>query len=103
MNAATTKVIPLTTRAPIASTVPPARIGSAYSTADAISIVSARMMSVPKCATALLTLRSSGADDELAGASPFDVQREIAADYTVIPPLAEDRFLCSFGHIFAGG
>jgi oligopeptidase A len=22
---------------------------------------------------------------------------------TVLPPLAEDRFLCSFGHIFAGG
>jgi Zn-dependent oligopeptidase len=26
-----------------------------------------------------------------------------AEKYTVIPPLAEDRFLCSFGHIFAGG
>ena len=22
---------------------------------------------------------------------------------TVLPPLSEDRFLCSFGHIFAGG
>ena len=35
--------------------------------------------------------------------SPFDVQRRIAERTTVIPPLAEDRFLCSFGHIFAGG
>ncbi len=33
----------------------------------------------------------------------FDVQHEIASRYTVIPPLVEDRFLCSFGHIFAGG
>ena len=41
--------------------------------------------------------------DPKGAKSPFDVQREIAADYTVIPPLAEDRFLCSFGHIFAGG
>ncbi|HRO97730.1 MAG TPA: M3 family metallopeptidase, partial [Ferruginibacter sp.] len=30
-------------------------------------------------------------------------QRRIAAEYTVIPPLEEDAFLCSFGHIFAGG
>merc|ERR1719353_1593929 len=34
---------------------------------------------------------------------PFELQREIAKDYTVIPPLDEDRFLCSLGHIFAGG
>jgi oligopeptidase A len=33
----------------------------------------------------------------------FDVQKELAAQYTVIPPLPEDRFLCSFSHIFAGG
>lgn len=33
----------------------------------------------------------------------FQVQHELAAKYTVIPPLSEDRFLCSFGHIFAGG
>jgi hypothetical protein len=33
----------------------------------------------------------------------FDVQQEAAKKYTVIPPLPEDRFLCSFGHIFAGG
>lgn len=35
--------------------------------------------------------------------SPFDVQRKLAEQYTVIPPLTEDHFLCSFSHIFAGG
>jgi oligopeptidase A len=35
--------------------------------------------------------------------SVFDVQKHIAAKTTVLPPLPEDRFLCSFGHIFAGG
>ena len=31
------------------------------------------------------------------------LQRRVAAENTVVPPLAEDRFLCSFSHIFAGG
>jgi oligopeptidase A len=38
------------------------------------------------------------------GDSIFDVQREVALKY--VPhamPLEEDRFLCSFSHIFAGG
>jgi oligopeptidase A len=35
--------------------------------------------------------------------TPFDVQRRVAARTTVLPPLPEDRFLCSFSHIFAGG
>lgn len=35
--------------------------------------------------------------------SVFDIQHELAAEYTVMPPLAEDRFLCSFSHIFGGG
>ena len=35
--------------------------------------------------------------------SPFDVQRKIAKRTTVLPPIPEDRFLCAFGHIFAGG
>ena len=35
--------------------------------------------------------------------SPFDIQQKIAKDYTLISPLPEDRFLCSFAHIFAGG
>eukprot|EP00931_Biecheleriopsis_adriatica_P055481 TRINITY_DN32816_c0_g1_i1.p1 TRINITY_DN32816_c0_g1~~TRINITY_DN32816_c0_g1_i1.p1 ORF type:complete len:768 (+),score=171.08 TRINITY_DN32816_c0_g1_i1:83-2386(+) len=34
---------------------------------------------------------------------PFDVQKRMANKYAVIPPLEEDRFLCSFSHIFAGG
>ncbi|EQC34875.1 oligopeptidase A [Saprolegnia diclina VS20] len=33
----------------------------------------------------------------------FDVQKAIAAKFTVLAPLPEDRFLCSFSHIFAGG
>jgi oligopeptidase A len=36
-------------------------------------------------------------------ASVLEIQRKVAADNTVVPPLAEDRFLCSFSHIFAGG
>ncbi|HTO08242.1 MAG TPA: M3 family metallopeptidase [Myxococcota bacterium] len=35
--------------------------------------------------------------------TPFDVQQQVAKRATVLPPLPEDRFLCSFGHIFAGG
>ncbi len=35
--------------------------------------------------------------------TPTDVQRRIAAEATVLPPLPEDRFLCSFSHIFQGG
>jgi oligopeptidase A len=33
----------------------------------------------------------------------FDIQRRIAERTTTIPPLPEDRFLCGFSHIFAGG
>lgn len=33
----------------------------------------------------------------------FDIQRRVAERTTVLTPLPEDRFLCSFGHIFAGG
>ena len=32
-----------------------------------------------------------------------DVKKRIAEQNTVIAPLAEDRFLCAFGHIFSGG
>ncbi|KAL3696251.1 hypothetical protein R1sor_010327 [Riccia sorocarpa] len=35
--------------------------------------------------------------------SIFDVDRRIAEKTQVIPPLPEDRFLCGFSHIFAGG
>ncbi|MGD9602933.1 MAG: M3 family metallopeptidase [Gammaproteobacteria bacterium] len=43
-------------------------------------------------------------DYDPAGAeSPFDVERRIAARTSLLPPLPENRFLCSFSHIFAGG
>lgn len=38
------------------------------------------------------------------GESVFDVQRRMAAKYTpYLMPLDEDRFLCTFNHIFGGG
>lgn len=40
--------------------------------------------------------------DEDNKVSPFDIQREAAKKYTVLSPLPNDRFLCSFSHIFAG-
>ena len=33
----------------------------------------------------------------------FDVQRRVAQETAVFPPFEEDRFLCAFSHIFAGG
>ncbi|MFP6763256.1 MAG: M3 family metallopeptidase, partial [Planctomycetaceae bacterium] len=33
----------------------------------------------------------------------FDLHRRISEQTTVLAPLAEDRFLCGFSHIFAGG
>jgi oligopeptidase A len=36
-------------------------------------------------------------------ATPFDVQHRVAAKTTVVRPLPEDRFLCGFTHVFAGG
>ncbi|CAI9110563.1 OLC1v1010614C1 [Oldenlandia corymbosa var. corymbosa] len=35
--------------------------------------------------------------------SIYDVDRRISEKTSVLPPLPEDRFLCSFSHIFAGG
>ena len=35
--------------------------------------------------------------------TPDDLRREIATSTTVIPPIPEDKFLCCFSHIFAGG
>ncbi len=37
------------------------------------------------------------------GESPLALQQRIAASNTVMTPLPEDRMLCSFSHIFAGG
>jgi oligopeptidase A len=33
----------------------------------------------------------------------FDLDATIAKETTLIPRLPEDRFLCSFAHIFGGG
>ena len=33
----------------------------------------------------------------------FDVHRQVSSDMSVLQPLPEDRFLCGFSHIFAGG
>ena len=52
-------------------------------------------------ATLDMTLHSSY--DPRGAKSPFQIQAELAAEYAVIPPLEDDRFLCSFGHIFGGG
>jgi oligopeptidase A len=38
-----------------------------------------------------------------AGESIFDVEKRVADTTAVLPRLPEDRFLCSFSHIFAGG
>lgn len=35
--------------------------------------------------------------------SVWEVRDRIAAKSTILPPLKEDAFLCSFGHIFSGG
>ena len=35
--------------------------------------------------------------------TPFDVERRVSARTALLPPLPEDRFLCSFQHIFGGG
>ena len=40
---------------------------------------------------------------ETAADTVMSTFREVANEYTVMRPLDEDRFLCSFGHIFAGG
>ena len=37
------------------------------------------------------------------GESANEFRNRIAQTNTVLPPLAEDAFLCAFGHIFAGG
>ena len=38
-----------------------------------------------------------------SGQSPEALRRDIAESTTVLAPIDEDAFLCSFGHIFAGG
>jgi oligopeptidase A len=48
-----------------------------------------------------LRLHSTWTPD--CGQTPEQVRREIARTTTVLEPIEEDAFLCSFGHIFAGG
>ena len=38
-----------------------------------------------------------------AGVSPEQLRRELAPTTTVLEPIPDDAFLCSFSHIFAGG
>ena len=40
--------------------------------------------------------------DPARDGTPFDVQRKIAQRTLIMAPLPEDRFLCSFSHIFSG-
>lgn len=41
--------------------------------------------------------------DPQGSETPQQVRDRLAKTTTVIPPLPEDQFMCSFGHIFAGG
>lgn len=41
--------------------------------------------------------------DSDGSVTPFEVQRRISEKTAVMPLLPEDRFLCAFSHIFAGG
>ena len=50
---------------------------------------------------ALTDLALHTADPE--GLDPLETAQAIARDILPLPPLPEDRFLCSFSHIFAGG
>tara|TARA_Y100001968_G_scaffold333878_1_gene400480 strand:+ start:39824 stop:41920 length:2097 start_codon:yes stop_codon:yes gene_type:complete len=38
-----------------------------------------------------------------SGISPNELRREIAKNTTILEPIKEDKFLCAFSHIFAGG
>jgi len=37
------------------------------------------------------------------GKNSDEIRRDIAKDTTIMPPIVEDKFLCCFSHIFAGG
>jgi oligopeptidase A len=52
---------------------------------------------------ALLDLELHQRFDPRGPETVFDVQRRIAQHTTVLTPLPEESFLCSFGHIYAGG
>ena len=52
---------------------------------------------------ALVDLRLHSQWHPGSGISPEQLRRDIARHTTVLAPIDEDAFLCSFGHIFAGG
>jgi len=52
---------------------------------------------------AMLDLELHHSYDPSGPETPFDVQHRVAEKTTVLRPLPEDRFLCGFTHIFAGG
>jgi oligopeptidase A len=52
---------------------------------------------------ALTDLRLHSQWSTQLGISPEQLRRQLAPATTVMPPIDDDRFLCAFGHIFAGG
>ena len=52
---------------------------------------------------ALTDLRLHSSWSPECGRTPEQLRREIARTTTVLEPIEEDAFLCSFAHIFAGG
>jgi oligopeptidase A len=52
---------------------------------------------------ALLDLELHHRWDPDGSETPFALQQRLAACTSVLPPPPDDRFLCSFTHIFAGG
>ena len=52
---------------------------------------------------ALVDLALHDGFDPTAGKSAFDVHRAIAVQTSALPVEPDDRFLCGFSHIFAGG
>ena len=52
---------------------------------------------------ALTDLRLHSQWEKETGITPDQLRREIAKSTTVLNPIEQDQFLCSFSHIFAGG
>lgn len=50
-----------------------------------------------------LHLAPADAAAEAGDLDPFAVQKTVADRYALMKPLDDDRFLCSFAHVFAGG